>query len=116
MSNDVTTEERSNLSSCGLACNTNGIPVEKRTRYGQLVEALLQAIDERREIRDGYSFRIDNGRFTTEQLVEWVNPERRCCPFFGFQIVWEPGIGPVWLHLTGPQGVKDFILDEFGLR
>jgi len=24
--------------------------------------------------------------------------------------------GPVWLDLKGPEGVKDFILDEFGLR
>jgi hypothetical protein len=51
---------------------------------------------------------------TTDQLVEWVSLERQCCPFFRFQILWEPQNGPVWLCLTGPKGVKDFILDEFG--
>ena len=116
MNNDVTAQQRPMLSSSGFACNTNGIPIEKRASYGQLVEALLQAIDERRELPDGYSFRVDNARMNTAQLVEWVNLERQCCPFFGFQILWEPENGPVWLRLTGPQGVKDFILAEFGLR
>jgi hypothetical protein len=116
MNNDVTAQQQPKLLSCGFACNTNGIPLEKRARYGELVEALLQAIDERRELPDGYSFRVDNGRMTTDQLVEWVNLEKQCCPFFGFQILWEPENGPVWLRLTGPQGVKDFILAEFGLR
>lgn len=116
MNNDMTAQQQPTVASCSFACNINGIPPEKRARYSQLSEALLQGIDERRELPDGYSFRINNGRMTTDQLVEWVNLERQCCPFFRFQILWEPENGPVWLHLIGSQGVKDFILVEFGLR
>jgi hypothetical protein len=100
----------------GFACNINGIPSEKRAHYRQLVEALTHAITERREVPDGYSFRVDNEHLTTEQLVEWVDLGRQCCPFFGFEILWEPENGPVWLLLKGPQGGKDFILDEVGFR
>ena len=116
MSNNVTAQQQASTPSRGFGCNINGIPSEKRAHYRQLVEALLHAITERRELPDGYSFRVDNEHLTADQLVEWVNLERQCCPFFGFEILWEPENGPVWLRLTGPQGVKDFILDEFGFR
>ena len=100
----------------GLTCNINGIPPQERARCGRLVEALRHAIKERRELPDGYAFQMDTGRIGTGQLVEWVELERRCCPFFGFEVRWDQQNGAVWLHLTGPEGVKDFILDEFGLR
>jgi hypothetical protein len=115
MIDNATAQQQATVPPRGFICNINGIPSEKRAHYRQLVEALPHAITERRELSDGYSFRVENGLLTTDQLVEWVNLERQCCPFFGFEILWEPENGPVWLK-SGPQGVKDFILDEFGLR
>jgi hypothetical protein len=100
----------------GLTCNVNGIPFQQRARYGWLVEALRRAIGERCELPDGYAFQMDTAQISTGQLVEWVELERQCCPFFGFEVYWERKNGPVWLRLTGPEGVKEFILDEFGLR
>jgi hypothetical protein len=99
-----------------LTCNINGIPPQERPRYGRLVEALRHAIQERRELPDGYAFQMDTKQIDTGQLVDWIELERRCCPFFGFEIHWDRKNGPVWLHLTGSEGVKDFILNEFGLR
>jgi hypothetical protein len=99
-----------------LTCNINGIPPQDRARYGRLVEVLRRAIQERRELPDGYAFQMDTKQFDTDQLVEWIKLERQCCPFFGFEVHWDRKNGPVWFHLTGPEGVKEFILDEFGLR
>jgi hypothetical protein len=99
-----------------LVCNINGIPLEKRTRYEELIETLHHAVIEKTELPDGYAFRIDTTSIGVGHLVEWVELERQCCPFFGFDIRWEREAGPLWLHLTGPDGIKDFILDEFGLR
>jgi len=100
----------------GLTCNINGIPPQERSRYGRIVEALRHAMQERRELPDGYAFQMDTKQIDTGQLVEWIELERRCCPFFGFEVLWDRKNGSVWLHLTGPEGVKDFILGEFGLR
>jgi hypothetical protein len=47
------------------------------------------------------------------QLAEWISFERKCCPFFKFEIELEPESGPVWLSLTGRAGVKEFILAAF---
>jgi hypothetical protein len=99
-----------------LTCNINGIPLQERARYGQLVEVLRHAIQKRRELPDGYAFQMDTKQIGTDQLAEWIELERKCCPFFEFEIHWTPQNGDVWLHLSGPEGVKEFILDEFGLR
>jgi hypothetical protein len=66
--------------------------------------------------RTAYALQMDTKQIDTGQLVEWIELERRCCPFFGFEVHWDRKNEPVWLYLTGPEGVKDFILDEFGLR
>jgi hypothetical protein len=100
----------------GLTCNINGIPLQKRVRYWRLGQALRQAVQERQELPDGYAFQMDTAQIGTGQLVEWIELERQCCPFFGFEVRWSRQNGPVWLHLTGPEGIKDFILDGFRLR
>ena len=51
-----------------------------------------------------------------DQALEWTKLERECCPFLEMQVRWDIENGPVWLDLKGPEGVKDFILDEFGLK
>jgi hypothetical protein len=109
-------QEAARTTKSGLTCNINGIPPQERARYGRLVEALPRAIKERLELQDGYAFQMDTTQISTGQLVEWVELERQCCPFFGFEVRWEGKNGPVWLRLTGPEGIKEFILDEFGLR
>ena len=95
----------------GLTCNINGIPLQERARYGHLVEALRHAIQKRRELSDGYAFQMDTKHISTDQLAEWIELERKCCPFFGFEMHWTPQNGDVWLHLSGPEGVKEKSLD-----
>jgi hypothetical protein len=113
---EAAAQEPAATKASGLTCNINGIPLEERARYGQLVEALRHAIQKRRELSDGFAFQMDTKQIGTAQLAEWIELERKCCLFFGFEIRWTPQNGDVWLHLCGPQGVKEFILDEFGLR
>ena len=100
----------------GLTCNINGIPLQERARYGHLVEALRHAIQKRRELSDGFALLMDTKQIDTGQLAEWIELERQCCPFFEFEIRWTRQNGAVWLNLSGPEGAKDFILDEFGWR
>jgi hypothetical protein len=116
MNHKTAAQQAATTTASGLTCNINGIHPQERERYGRLVEALRHAIEERRELPDGYALQIDIRRIDTSQLVAWVELERKCCPFFGFEVRWDRQNGAVWLHLTGPEGVKSFILDEFGLR
>jgi hypothetical protein len=114
MNHEATAQRASGKTAPGLTCNLAGIPPQEKARYGRLVESLRHAIQKRRKLPDGYAFQIDTQQIDTRQLVEWVELERKCCPFFGFEVRWDGQDNAVWLNLTGPEGVKDFIIEEFG--
>jgi hypothetical protein len=89
-----------------FACNVNGLTA----RYQELSRALFSAIQDKSELRDGYAFRLPSASLMT--VAEWVSLERKCCPFFAFGIEQPKDQGPVWLRITGPEGVKAFIEEE----
>ena len=74
-------------------------------------ELFLQ-IQETRELSNGYEFRFADEPDVLKPLAEFVLLEKLCCPFLRFEIEVEAERGPVWLRLTGREGVKAFIRDE----
>jgi hypothetical protein len=44
-----------------------------------------------------------------KEVAAVIDAEHRCCRFLRFLLVVEPGYGPVWLEVTGPEGTKGFI-------
>lgn len=66
-----------------------------------------------KELPNGYAFRYAMDSDTFRQAAEFVTLERLCCPFFEFELAAEKADGAMWLRLTGPEGVKDFIKLEF---
>ena len=95
-----------------FGCNRGALNKAERSRHEALSQALLASVQEHRELADGYAF-----RFPAETLVpaaEWVSLERKCCPFFTFVLEQARDQGPLWVRLTGSEGVKVFIKEEFG--
>jgi hypothetical protein len=84
----------------------------KRESHLATVRDLFNRVDEIPEMPDGYALRLSNGPNTLLKLAAFIDLERLCCPFFGFNIEVEPEGGPVWLKLTGREGVKPFIRAE----
>ena len=95
-------------------CNLGVMNQEERARYIALSRKLIAAGEERRELVDGYAFRLAAQKISLLEIAEWVTFERRCCPFFNLQIEAQPNDGPIWLRMTGAAGVKQFILSEIG--
>lgn len=96
-----------------IACDLNALTPRQRQRYEEVSSQLRQVTEGVKELSDGYAFRYYN----TEDDVwlkaaEFVNLERRCCPFFAFALKREPESGAVWLELTGPEGVKAFLAEQ----
>jgi hypothetical protein len=48
-----------------------------------------------------------------QEIGEWIENERKCCPFLDFQLNVDCDGGAVHLALTGGPGVKDFLLSDF---
>jgi hypothetical protein len=91
-----------------LSCDMTAIPAEQRAGHEALVERLWStAIQETQELPDGYAY-----RFAAEDyplLTAFIANERLCCPFFDFVLEVAPVDGPIWLRITGPEGVKDIL-------
>jgi hypothetical protein len=96
-----------------FACDMTAIPPDQRDVYLALTKTLFQAVEEVREVSNGYRFRLPNDTETLRRTAEFVALERLCCPFFGFNIEVEPD-GSLWLSVTGREGVKPFIMAEIG--
>jgi hypothetical protein len=97
-----------------FACNMNAIPPEERGTHVAAIQAVFRAVEEVRELPDGYAFRLANETAVLFEVADFLAKERLCCPFFGFSLEIEPEGGPVWLSLTGREGVKPFIQAEIG--
>lgn len=94
-----------------IACNLTDVQFQER-RAGVLKKAKY-AVLETKELVDGYSFRLSLDRISITELAQMITFERECCPFLRFDLRLEPGEGPVWLELTGPDGTKDFLNSIF---
>ena len=96
--------------------DTGAFDLEESERYKSLMEGMRSAIQEMKELPDGFAFRFPSEPPVIINLAEWITLERRCCSFFNFALGVEPDDGPVWLSLTGGEGVKEFLQTEISAR
>jgi hypothetical protein len=95
-----------------IACNLVGGEQDRRRKA---VSGLLNTSRLAGELEDGYQFAFPGDAGWAMRLVEFVVAERSCCPFFRFELVFEPGGGEILLRVRGPEGTKQFISDAFSL-
>ncbi len=97
-----------------IACDMSAIEPGLRAGHVATGGRLFRAAEEIRELPDGYAFRLPNESETLRDAAEFIALERLCCPFLGFAVEVGSEGGPVWLRLTGREGVKAFIREEVG--
>jgi hypothetical protein len=96
-----------------LACNLNALDAKQRIRVHELIVDLRSGVQQVKELPNGYSMRLSNDASNILKLGEYISLERLCCPFFDFAIEAQREGGPVWIMLTGGEGVKDLARSEF---
>ena len=91
-------------------CDKGALSPAERTRHfdvlGPALVAKRQAV---RELPNGYEIQFASDRQTFQDLAEFVEAERRCCPFFDITLRMTPELGPLWVGFTGRPGTKQFI-------
>ena len=95
-----------------LSCNLVGGEQDRRK---EAVSGLLNTSRLVGELEDGYQFVFPGEAGWAMRLVEFVVAERSCCPFFRFELVFQPGGGEILLRVRGPEGTKQFISEAFSL-
>ena len=94
-----------------LACSLSGVQQGRRQEeIAKIFEGCLR-VD---ELEDGYEFAFPGSTQSAMKLTEFILFERECCPFFAFELVFEPGEGPIRLRVRGPEGVKDLVSEMAG--
>ena len=97
-------------------CNVSALTADQRKHHHELTTRLRESVKEVRELGDGYSFRFAGETSEIAAVAEWVTLERLCCPFFSFRLEVGGAGEPMWLSLTGRDGVKSFMQSEFGIK
>ena len=101
-------------SDVAIACDAHALAAEQHKRWMESIgPQLYGAVQEIRELPDGYAFRLPNNPEILLLVAEDLNMERLCCPFVRYTLEVEPNRGPFWLHFTGGEGVKEFLRMSF---
>jgi|SRR5579871_1433474 len=98
-----------------FACNLKAFQPGERARWNKLIHDVTSSVTTARELSDGYALQIDRDRVSIVSVAEWIDLERKCCPFFEFQLDQNAENGSLWLTLKGRPGVKEFIRMDFTL-
>ena len=93
-----------------LACLLTGDELKAR---GEVVQPLIASYQQMQELEDGYAFQFPGEPAWIQRVLSFVTEERQCCPFFTFELQFEPNLGPVWLRLRGSADIKALLKDQW---
>jgi hypothetical protein len=96
-----------------IACDPNAVPAESRARWVETGKEVYAAVQAVQELPGGYRFRLPADSALLLKVAEYMSNERLCCAFLHFTLEVESRGGPIWLSLTGSEGVKEYIRSVF---
>lgn len=99
-----------------LVCVVAAMNDEQRRRWQTLSEQLSSSVQEVKELPDGYAFRFSAETGMVLSVAEFISLERLCCPFLKFEFEVADSNRPLWLRMTGREGVKEFLKTELGIK
>lgn len=92
-----------------IACDLSALDDASRREHERVAGQVLHSVVEVREEDEGYAFRLSADIPTIIALGQFIARERLCCPFFDFSLEIPRDHQPVWLHVSGREGVKEYI-------
>jgi hypothetical protein len=93
-----------------FACNRSALTgADRKRHFDELGPMLRAAVQNVRELGDGYEFQFPSDPATFRLVAEWAAAEHLCCPFFDIDLRQERENGGFWMRLSGRPGVKQFI-------
>ena len=94
------------------ACNL--LEPDFAKRLVELTEDIFGGASRRDELEDSYESAFAGNAEWVGKLVDFLSSERIYCPFFAFELIFEPRSGSIWLRVKGAEGVKEFIERVYG--
>jgi hypothetical protein len=98
-----------------LVCNDGALSEVQRGRLVAMVKEFRAVKQETREFPDGYAVRLPGSAAMVQDIADFMAVLRLCSPYFETTLLVECESGPVWLKLTGRDGVKELVKTELGI-
>lgn len=95
-----------------LTCKLTTPELQQRKRT--VIAELKGLVKERNETTNSVRYKFESSDKNIDLVLSFMKTERLCCDFFEFQLELNSGSDFMWLELSGPDGVKDFIREEIG--
>ena len=92
-----------------IACDLTVFSISERMEHLALAKSLLQQVNEVVEHNDGFTFVFEKSPHLELQVVNWVSKEKRCCPFFSFELSSTNTPPLLNLKISGPDGAKEIL-------
>jgi hypothetical protein len=92
-----------------VACSHTVFTKKQREEYAKIWGELETRRFGITELENGFQYEFSGDPETLRLINEWVNLERKCCPFLTFSVIASNEAGPVLLQLTGNQEAKAFL-------
>jgi hypothetical protein len=99
----------------GFYCNMDALDETQKKRVIELMQSLRHSMTANKELADGYEFKFPATITSVRDIGEYLAYERACCSFLNMELHMPKDSDAVWLRLTGRDGVKDLLREEFGL-
>lgn len=98
-----------------IACNLAAIPTAERDEHiARAKQLLFTEIGERYELPNGTAWRLPIAQYA--DLARFIDNERRCCPFFTFELEVRPQREAIWLRITGSETVAAFLQNGLNVQ
>jgi hypothetical protein len=85
------------------------MPSEFAAMRNGLLPALLARASAKESIPGGFRWQFHPQANLVKEAAAVIDAEHRCCRFLRFVLHVEPGDGPIFLEVTGPEGTEAFL-------
>jgi hypothetical protein len=92
-----------------IACDLTVFNANERIKHMALAKSLLGKARQITEHEDGFTFVFDQSPLLEMQIANWVRKEKRCCPFFSFELSKANTPPSLRLRIVGPDGAKEIL-------
>ncbi len=90
-------------------CNITALTAEQRKKHSESTVRLFSVVTNLQEETNGYSFQLPSDSATFQEVSEWIDLERKCCPFMDFSLTIGDEKKPLTLRINGEGQVKEFL-------
>lgn len=100
-------ENKEKTSDVAIACSLDSLELVKRKE--ELQKDIFRQAEEIIELEDAIRFTFTSSPGFSSRLIEFINLERDCCPFFSFKLDFKPDHGPITLEMGGSKEAKGML-------